>query len=138
MDVLALNAELSKLAQSPEVRKRLLPYLDDDFDPISLQRPGFLADLGFDPDTGELLKAAALGRDWLTTSVFIRALADEIKATANSIENVVDNFAALNEATQWKLASETAMRMHYLLMTQQIQATVLKELHVANSLGTAS
>ncbi len=128
--MLAQNPELSKLIQAPDVRKRLLPYLDDDFDPISLQRPGFLADLGFDPETGELLKSAALGRTWLTTLIFYRALAEEIRATSNSIDNVVDNFAAFDEAGQWKIASETAMRMHFLLTNQPQQAAVIKELGI--------
>lgn len=124
------EAELTETLQSPSALKQIAPYLSDEFDPLSLDRPGFVSDLGLEPAQGRLLLAGALGQTWLPTVLFYRALADEIRAEKLELASILEQFQAQDPKRQGLIGQHVASRMDSLIGNEKKRSQILSELRI--------
>lgn len=109
--------EPEKLAEleDPAVLARLKPFLSDAFDPISLDRPGFLAEVGLQPADEAWLRAGAFYWSWLLTPVVARAFSEEARSRNQFPEVFLQEARGLHGETLWVQAERLFLRCERIL-----------------------
>lgn len=95
--------------------ERLKPFLSDGFDPISLQRPGFLSEIGLEPEDEAWLRGGGTVWTWLSDPVFLRALAEEAVARQATPDVYLQNSAAWSGEQLWRAAESVMQRGEQIL-----------------------
>lgn len=102
-------ARLAEL-EDPATLTRLKPFLSDAFDPISLERPGFLAEVGLQPGDETWLRAGAVYWSWLVTPVVPRAFAEEARSRNQFSEVFLQEARGLTGEALWVLGERLFLR----------------------------
>jgi len=101
--------------EDPATLQRLKPFLSDAFDPISLDRPGFLAEIGLQPTDECWLRAGAYTQSWFYTSVVARAFAEEARSHKLSNLEFLERSKGLVGEALWRQAERLFLRCQRLL-----------------------
>lgn len=101
--------------EDPATLQRLKPFLSDTFDPISLDRPGFLAEIGLKPTDECWLRAGAYCQSWLHTPVFARAFSEEARSKKLSNLEFLERSKGLNGEALWRQGERLFLRCQRLL-----------------------
>lgn len=101
--------------ENPACLQRLKPFLSEPFDTISLERPGFLQEIGLQPCDEEWLRASAYFWSWGTTAVVARALSEEARSRKQSPADFLDQAQGLLDEPLWKQAERLMLRCERLL-----------------------
>jgi hypothetical protein len=107
-------ARLAEL-EDPATLTRLKPFLSDAFDPISLDRPGFLAEIGLQPTDENWLRAGAFFWTWLTTPVLPRAFAEEARSRNQFPEVFLQEALGLTAGALWVQGERLYLRCERIL-----------------------
>lgn len=107
-------AQLAEL-EDPARLTRLKPFLSDAFDPISLDRPGFLAEVGLQPGDEGWLRAGALYWSWLVTPVVPRAFAEEARSRNQFSEVFLQEARGLSGEALWVQGERLFLRCQRIL-----------------------
>lgn len=109
-----LPEKLAEL-EDPATLQRLKPLLSDAFDVISLDRPGFLAELGLLESDESWLRAGAQFQSWLYTPVLPRALAEEASSAKLTNEEFLTRCLGLIGEALWRQGERLFLRCERLL-----------------------
>ncbi|MBN9415554.1 hypothetical protein ABS71_09365 [bacterium SCN 62-11] len=101
--------------EDPATLQRLKPFLSDVFDPISLDRPGFLAEIGLQPTDECWLRAGAYFQSWLFTPVLPRALSEEARSKKLTNLEFLERSKGMNGEALWRQGERLFLRCQRLL-----------------------
>ena len=102
--------------EDPATLQRLKPFLSDAFDPISLDRPGFLQEIGLQPGDEGWLRAGAYAQGWLPTPILPRAFAEEARFKKMKPAEFVERSLGLVEEALWRQAERLFLRCQRLVL----------------------
>lgn len=102
--------------EDPATLQRLKPFLSDAFDVISLERPGFLAEIGLQPQDEGWLRAGAYCQGWLYTPVLPRAFAEEARSQKVSPQQFLERSLGLIGEALWRQSERLFLRCQRLVM----------------------
>lgn len=102
--------------EDPATLQRLKPFLTDTFDVISLERPGFLAEIGLQPQDEGWLRAGAYCQGWLYTPVLPRAFAEEARSQKLSSAAFLERCQGLIGEALWRQAERLFLRCQRLVL----------------------
>lgn len=102
--------------EDPATLQRLKPFLTDTFDPISLERPGFLQEIGLQPQDEGWLRAGAYCQQWLYSPVFARAFAEEARFKKLAPAEFLESCRGLVEEPLWRQAERLFLRIQKLVL----------------------
>lgn len=101
--------------EEPATLQRLKPFLSDVFDPISLDRPGFLAEIGLQPSDECWLRAGAYFQSWLFTPVVPRAFAEEARSKKLTNVEFLERSKGMTGEALWRQGERLFLRCQRLL-----------------------
>jgi hypothetical protein len=101
--------------QDAEARKRVSPFLAEEFDAITLDRPGFLQEVGLEPGDEALLRLGALGQEQLRHPLFWRALGEEIRTSGAPPAAFFERVPSTAPESQWLTACRIWQRWQQLM-----------------------
>lgn len=101
--------------EDPATLQRLKPFLSEAFDPISLDRPGFLAEIGLQPGDECWLRAGAYYQSWLYTPVLPRAFSEEARSQKQNNLEFLERSKGLTGETLWRQGERLFLRCQRLL-----------------------
>ena len=102
--------------EDPAVLQRLKPFLSEAFDPISLDRPGFLAEIGLQPEDEGWLRAGAYSQSWVYTPIVARALAEEARSLKLSPAEFLERSLGLVGEELWRQGERLFLRCQRLAL----------------------
>lgn len=101
--------------EDPATLQRLKPFLSDSFDVISLERPGFLAEIGLQPTDECWLRAGAYSQGWLYTPILPRAFAEEARSKKLTNLEFLERSKGLTGEALWRQGERLFLRCQRLL-----------------------
>lgn len=113
--------------EDPSLLQRLKPFLSDCFDPISLQRPGFLEEIGLCPGDELWLLGSSCYLGWSSTPLVARAWAEEARAKKLAARTLLENARGLIGEALWRQAERLLLRCQQ-LATHPSPGLVAREL----------
>jgi hypothetical protein len=102
--------------EDPATLQRLKPFLSDVFDPISLDRPGFLQEIGLKAEDEGWLRAGAYVQGWLPTPIVPRAFAEEARLKKLKPAEFIERSLGLVEESLWRQAERLFLRCQRLVL----------------------
>lgn len=101
--------------ENPACLQRLKPFLSEPFDTISLERPGFLQEIGLQPDDEAWLRASAYFWSWAPSPVVARALSEEARSRKETPGGFLERAQGLLDEALWRQAERLMLRSERLL-----------------------
>ena len=109
--------------ETPACLQRLKPFLSEPFDTITLERPGFLQEIGLLPSDEDWLRASAYFWSWGPTAVAARALSEEARCRKEPPQDFLDHAQGLLGEPLWKQAERLMLRTERLLFHPEASRT---------------
>lgn len=101
--------------ENPACLQRLKPFLSEPFDTISLERPGFLQEIGLHPGDEAWLRASAYFWSWALSPVVARALSEEARSRKETPAAFLERAQGLLDEALWRQAERLMLRSERLL-----------------------
>jgi hypothetical protein len=105
--------------EDPATLTRLRPFLQDLFDPISLQRPNFLAEVGLLPEDEVWLRGGAYWQSWSSTTLVARAFSDEALSQKLTGQEWLERVKGLVGEALWRQAERILLRCQRMLFSPE-------------------
>lgn len=100
--------------EDPALLQRLRPFLSECFEAISLQRPGFLEEIGLRAGDDLWLLASSYYLGWSSTPVMVRAWAEEARSKKLTPKLFLEQSQGLVDEALWRQAERLFLRCQQL------------------------
>lgn len=100
--------------EDPALLQRLRPFLSECFEAISLQRPGFLEEIGLHPGDEFWLLASSYYLGWSSSPLMSRAWAEEARAKKVAPKAFLEQSQGLVDEALWRQAERIFLRCQQL------------------------
>ncbi len=100
--------------ENPALVQRLRPFLSECFEPISLQRPGFLEEIGLQVGDDLWLLGSSYYLGWSSTPIMARAWAEEARSKKLSPKLFLEQSQGLVDESLWRQAERIFLRCQQL------------------------